>query len=152
MVRSFSLYPKGHTLICRIWLSDRLSRLFAGKMYHRDDVQTARRWGSIPELSAGDVHHLSSGSLGLGILSNCNVSKRASRNFSVLYGLMAHALNRCSSMLYHLINLNPHKDITLHVSTNNPAMVRIASAVSFVGMYAISNSHVRIAPVQSLWV
>ena len=27
-------------------------------------------------------------------------------------------------MLYHLISLNPGKDITLHVSTNNPAMVR----------------------------
>ena len=26
-------------------------------------------------------------------------------------------------MLYHLISLNPGKDITLHVSTNNPAMV-----------------------------
>lgn len=26
-------------------------------------------------------------------------------------------------MLYHLIGLNPGKDITLHVSTNNPAMV-----------------------------
>lgn len=27
------------------------------------------------------------------------------------------------TMLYHLITLNPRKDITLHVSTNNPAMV-----------------------------
>ena len=27
-------------------------------------------------------------------------------------------------MLYHLICLNPHKDITLHVSVNSPAMVR----------------------------
>ena len=26
-------------------------------------------------------------------------------------------------MLYHLITRNPHKDITLHVSINNPAMV-----------------------------
>lgn len=26
-------------------------------------------------------------------------------------------------MLYHLIQLNPNKDITLHVSANNPAMV-----------------------------
>ena len=26
-------------------------------------------------------------------------------------------------MLYHLISLNPHKDITLHVSVNSPAMV-----------------------------
>lgn len=26
-------------------------------------------------------------------------------------------------MLYHLIQLNPNKDITLHVSVNNPAMV-----------------------------
>ncbi|KAK0497364.1 hypothetical protein EDD18DRAFT_151449 [Armillaria luteobubalina] len=28
-----------------------------------------------------------------------------------------------TSMLYHLIQLNPHKDITLHVSANNPAML-----------------------------
>ncbi|KAM5534628.1 hypothetical protein V8D89_011640 [Ganoderma adspersum] len=28
-----------------------------------------------------------------------------------------------TSMLYHLISLNPHKDITLHVSINNPAML-----------------------------
>ncbi|KAK0457871.1 uncharacterized protein EV420DRAFT_1271118 [Desarmillaria tabescens] len=27
------------------------------------------------------------------------------------------------SMLYHLIQLNPHKDITLHVSANNPALL-----------------------------
>jgi hypothetical protein len=31
---------------------------------------------------------------------------------------------RHRTMLYHLISLNPGKDITLHVSTNNPAMVR----------------------------
>jgi hypothetical protein len=31
---------------------------------------------------------------------------------------------RPRTMLYHLISLNPGKDITLHVSTNNPAMVR----------------------------
>ncbi|TCD71802.1 hypothetical protein EIP91_003145 [Steccherinum ochraceum] len=28
-----------------------------------------------------------------------------------------------TSMLYHLISLNPHKDIILHVSTTNPAML-----------------------------
>ncbi|KAI0675684.1 hypothetical protein C8Q78DRAFT_1066396 [Trametes maxima] len=28
-----------------------------------------------------------------------------------------------TSMLYHLITLNPHKDITLHVSITNPAML-----------------------------
>ena len=55
-------------------------------------------------------------------------------------------------MLYHLISLNPHKDITLHVSINNPAMVRISSAVSSLDVSTISNSHLRIAPVQSLWV
>lgn len=26
-------------------------------------------------------------------------------------------------MLYHLIMLNPHRDITLHVAANNPAML-----------------------------
>jgi hypothetical protein len=30
-------------------------------------------------------------------------------------------------MLFHLINRNPNKDITLHVSANNPAMVRLLS-------------------------
>ncbi|KAH7924165.1 hypothetical protein BV22DRAFT_1013864, partial [Leucogyrophana mollusca] len=28
-----------------------------------------------------------------------------------------------TTMLYHLITLNPNKDITLHVSANNPAML-----------------------------
>jgi hypothetical protein len=32
-----------------------------------------------------------------------------------------------SAMLFHLIDRNPNKDITLHVSTNNPAMVRLLS-------------------------
>lgn len=31
------------------------------------------------------------------------------------------------SMLYHLITLNPNRDITLHVSINNPAMVSHAA-------------------------
>jgi len=30
-------------------------------------------------------------------------------------------------MLFHLIDRNPNKDITLHVSANNPAMVRLLS-------------------------
>jgi hypothetical protein len=34
-------------------------------------------------------------------------------------------------MLYHLITLNPNKDITLHVSVNNPAMVCIKQYVFF---------------------
>ncbi|KAF9244146.1 hypothetical protein BU15DRAFT_71710 [Melanogaster broomeanus] len=28
-----------------------------------------------------------------------------------------------TTMLYHLISLNPHRDVTLHVSANNPAML-----------------------------
>jgi len=28
-----------------------------------------------------------------------------------------------TTMLYHLISLNPRRDITLHVSTNNPALL-----------------------------
>ncbi|KAG1835007.1 hypothetical protein DFJ58DRAFT_821035, partial [Suillus subalutaceus] len=32
-------------------------------------------------------------------------------------------LHLCSTMLYHLIMLNPHRDITLHVAANNPAML-----------------------------
>ena len=35
--------------------------------------------------------------------------------------------NLSSAMLYHLINRNPNKDITLHVSANNPAMVWLLS-------------------------
>jgi hypothetical protein len=38
--------------------------------------------------------------------------------------IIAYDLYHCSTMLYHLIMLNPHKDITLHVAANNPAMVR----------------------------
>lgn len=38
-------------------------------------------------------------------------------------------------MLYHLISLNPGKDITLHVSTNNPAMV------SFLGLSLDCNTN-----------
>lgn len=37
--------------------------------------------------------------------------------------LIAYDLYHHSTMLYHLIMLNPHKDITLHVAANNPAMV-----------------------------
>jgi hypothetical protein len=33
-------------------------------------------------------------------------------------------------MLYHLIVLNPNKDITLHVSANSPAMVRCIDHLS----------------------
>ena len=33
-------------------------------------------------------------------------------------------------MLYHLIQLNPNKDITLHVSVNNPAMVGSSQSLS----------------------
>jgi hypothetical protein len=32
-------------------------------------------------------------------------------------------------MLYHLVTLNPKKDITLHVSANNPAMVQFACSI-----------------------
>lgn len=35
-----------------------------------------------------------------------------------------------SSMLYFLIELNPHKDITLHVSIKNPAVVRLFACLS----------------------
>jgi len=38
---------------------------------------------------------------------------------------------RHRSMLYHLIQLNPNKDITLHVSANNPAMVRCDASGSW---------------------
>lgn len=34
-----------------------------------------------------------------------------------------HNSQVATTMLYHLIMLNPHKDITLHVAANNPAML-----------------------------
>lgn len=56
-----------------------------------------------------------------------------------------HILSR--SMLYHLINLNPNKDITLHVSVNNSAM-----ACLFMRMKNIHSHLYPLAFVQSLWV
>lgn len=44
---------------------------------------------------------------------------------------------RHRSMLYHLIQLNPNKDITLHVSANNPAMVRYDASASWGFTYSI---------------
>lgn len=41
--------------------------------------------------------------------------------------MMAYDLYLYSTMLYHLIMLNPHRDVTLHVAANNPAMVRFTS-------------------------
>ncbi|KAH9933368.1 uncharacterized protein B0H18DRAFT_1083032 [Fomitopsis serialis] len=35
----------------------------------------------------------------------------------------AQATTTARTMLYHLITLNPNRDITLHVSINNPAML-----------------------------
>lgn len=34
-------------------------------------------------------------------------------------------------MLFHLIKLNPKKDITLHVSANNSAMVKLSNEIYF---------------------
>ena len=46
-------------------------------------------------------------------------------HLSILASYLRNA-SRPSSMLYHLITLNPQKDITLHVSINNPAVVKFA--------------------------
>lgn len=50
-------------------------------------------------------------------------------------------------MLYHLIQLNPNKDITLHVSANNPAMVCVSSPHGSLADYASL-----IVVVQPLWI
>jgi hypothetical protein len=36
-------------------------------------------------------------------------------------------LSSIRTMLYQLIAQNPYKDITLHVSASNPAMVRVSA-------------------------
>lgn len=54
----------------------------------------------------------------MGQLTDCNV-----RSGSLIHYIKPLTIQSNSSMLYHLIQLNPNKDITLHVSVNNPAMV-----------------------------
>ena len=49
-------------------------------------------------------------------------------------------------MLYHLILLNPGKDITLHVSANNPAMVSHLGLLSE-GMLRPMNILVTLQPI-----
>ncbi|KAG2358951.1 hypothetical protein BDR07DRAFT_1472936 [Suillus spraguei] len=46
-----------------------------------------------------------------------------------------HNSQVATTMLYHLIMLNPHRDITLHVAANNPAMVRFTSEEFITGFY-----------------
>jgi len=48
-------------------------------------------------------------------------------------------------MLYHLIQLNSNKDITLHVSANNPAMVRYDTSAFWAHLFTRSMA---IAPIQ----
>jgi hypothetical protein len=50
-------------------------------------------------------------------------------------------------MLYHLIMLNPHRDITLHVAANNPAMVRFYQWLMLAHI-----SEVYLVAVQQIWV
>jgi len=47
----------------------------------------------------------------------------------VHFSMISKSLKRSrhSAMLFHLIDRNPNKDITLHVSANNPAMVCLLS-------------------------
>lgn len=100
--------------------SERLVGILVGALYSRGTLQARRGRRRHHELAAGDLHHISRGSLRLGGLPNCNV-----RPFILLSGLspiLTSMNNR--KMIYHLVSLNPYKDITLHVSANNPAMVR----------------------------
>lgn len=65
----------------------------------------------------GDVYQLSRRTGRLGQRPNSNVSNLSPSSRST------HN-SGFRSMLYHLITLNPRRDITLHVSINNPAVVR----------------------------
>ena len=69
-----------------------------------------------PQLAGRNLHHLSRGPRRLGECADRNVSIHFLFSRSPMRDLS-------SAMLYHLINRNPSKDITLHVSANNPAMV-----------------------------
>jgi aryl carrier-like protein len=40
---------------------------------------------------------------------------------------LSDGLSSIRTMLYQLVAQNPYKDITLHVSASNPAMVRISA-------------------------
>lgn len=51
-----------------------------------------------------------------------------------------------SVMLFHLIDRNPYKDITLHVSANNPAMVR-----DYPSLVIKFPNHYPKATLQSVW-
>jgi hypothetical protein len=70
-----------------------------------------------PQLAGRNLHYLSRGPRWLGECADCNVSSPV----FILGVIDARILS--SAMLFHLIDRNPNKDITLHVSTNNPAMV-----------------------------
>jgi hypothetical protein len=51
-------------------------------------------------------------------------------------------------MLFHLINRNPNKDITLHVSANNSAMVWLLSLSEIIKLLIA----IRKATLQSVWL
>ena len=70
-----------------------------------------------PQFPGRNLHYLSRGSRWMGECADCNVGTP----YFILGVIDVRILS--SAMLFHLINRNPNKDITLHVSTNNPAMV-----------------------------
>ena len=70
-----------------------------------------------PQLAGRNLHYLSRGPRRLGERADCNV-----RTPFFILGVIDTRMFS-SAMLFHLIDRNPNKDITLHVSTNNPAMV-----------------------------
>jgi hypothetical protein len=74
-----------------------------------------------PQFAGRNLHYLSRGPRWLGERADCNVS-----TFFFTLGVIDVRI-LSSTMLFHLINRNPNKDITLHVSTNNPAMVWLLS-------------------------
>lgn len=85
-------------------------------------VQEGCRWCCSHQLTGRNIYQLSGGKDRLGQLTDSNV------RVAFLHFVHARAHQTTTtvrSMLYHLITLIPHRDITLHVSINNPAMVRI---------------------------
>lgn len=96
--------------------SKRRSTVFSRTLHCDCIIQKYCGGSSSAKLASGDLHNISRRQTGLGQCADCNVN--------CLHHLALRRANFLgSSMLYHLITLNPHKDIMLHVSINNPAVV-----------------------------
>lgn len=99
-------------------ISKRFTGVLARAVYCRRDLQAIGRRSCHNQFTAGNLYYLLDRKTRMGQHPNRDVC-------SVLSSLgnmkLTAAENR--SLLYHLIKLNPHNDITLHVSANNTALV-----------------------------